>query len=74
MVLGEEPTRAEVIMSAKTKILGSLAWAAAMIVSAYLLKGTSASSWVWGALYASWTTFILWDERPARCRRRNTVA
>lgn len=44
--------------STKATLLGSVAWAIAMIVAAYVFKGQRLGDWVEGALYAGFTIYL----------------
>jgi hypothetical protein len=49
-------------------VLWALAWAAAMIVSAIVLKGNPIKDWVQSALFIAAMTFWLWQTQRAAKR------
>jgi Flp pilus assembly protein TadB len=49
-------------------ILWALAWAAAMIVAAIVLKGNPIKDWVQSALFIAAMTFWLWQTQRAAKR------
>jgi len=48
-------------------VLWALAWAAAMIGSAIVLKGNPIKDWFQAALFIGAMTFWLWQSRRAAC-------
>lgn len=56
-------------MAAKTKlttlIVWAIAWAAAMIASAILLKGNPLKDWIQSALFIGAMTFWVWQSQRA---------
>ena len=48
-----------------TLILWAIAWAAAMIASAILLKGNPVKDWVQAALFIGAMTFWVWQSQQA---------
>jgi hypothetical protein len=50
-------------------ILWSLAWALAIIASAFVLKGNPAKDWIQSALFVGAVTFWLWQSRQVTCSR-----
>ena len=55
--------------STKATLLGSLAWAVAMLVAAYVFKGHRLGDWVEGALYAGFTIYLSFRvARESECR------
>ena len=48
-----------------TLILWAIAWAAAMIASAFLLKGNSIKDWIQAALFIAAMTFWVWQSQRA---------
>jgi hypothetical protein len=51
-------------MSAKTTVLGSVAWAVGFLVSAVVL-GHPSGDWIEGALLAGWIVFVSLATRSA---------
>jgi membrane-associated phospholipid phosphatase len=51
-----------------TLVLWALAWAAAMIVSAIVLKGHPIKDWVQSVLFVAAMTFWLWQTQRAAKR------
>ena len=48
-----------------TLVLWAIAWAAAMIASAFLLKGNPIKDWIQSALFIAAMTFWVWQSQRA---------
>ena len=46
------------VSKTKVTLLGSVAWAVAMIAAAYVFKGDRLRDWVEGALYVGFTIYL----------------
>jgi hypothetical protein len=53
----------------RTLILWALAWAFAMIASAFLLRGNPAKDWIQSALFIGAMTFWLWQSQRVASSR-----
>jgi hypothetical protein len=51
-----------------TLILWAIAWAAAMIVSAVLLKGNPTKDWIQSALFIAAMTFWVWQTQRSSAK------
>jgi len=51
-----------------TLVLWAIAWSAAMIASAILLKGNPTKDWIQAALFIGAMTFWVWQSQRASCK------